>query len=146
LVIGACLADGDEPLIRQLTGFGEPLGEAFQLRDLGLFGDRSSIGKSIESDIREGKRNLLYAFTIEELRGEEREFFLRRWGAGAALRAEEVERLRGLVESSGARARAEAHLEALRHRAADLLERLEAASEAKDALRALSARATERFA
>ena len=146
LLIGALLADASKRTIEDLTTFGEPVGEAFQLRDdlLGLFGDRSSIGKSTDSDIREGKRHLLYAFTRELLDGPDRDFFLARWGAGADLDDAEVERLRHLVADSGAKERAETHLASLRDRSGQVLERMEIPPEAKEALRNLSARATHR--
>ena len=146
LVIGAHLAGGDDGLIETLYEFGEPLGEAFQMRDdlLGLFGDRSSIGKSTDSDIREGKRHLLYAFTTEALSGDDRAFFLRRWGGGASLDDDEVERLRALVTTSGARARGEQHLAALETRARSILERLDAPAPTRSALADLSALAAHR--
>ncbi len=44
-----------------LSGYGLPLGEAFQLRDdvLGVFGDPQTTGKPAGEDIREGKQTLL---------------------------------------------------------------------------------------
>jgi geranylgeranyl diphosphate synthase, type I len=146
LLIGAHLAGASDTLLADLSKFGEPVGEAFQLRDdlLGLFGERSSIGKSVDSDIREGKRHLLYAFTRELLEGPDREFFLARWGAGADLDLGEVERLRQLVDGSGAKERAEVHLATLRDRSGAVLEAMDIPREAKDALRMLSARATHR--
>lgn len=44
-----------------LSGYGLPLGEAFQLRDdvLGVFGDPETTGKPAGEDIREGKQTLL---------------------------------------------------------------------------------------
>ena len=44
-----------------LSGYGLPLGEAFQLRDdvLGVFGDPEVTGKPAGEDIREGKQTLL---------------------------------------------------------------------------------------
>jgi geranylgeranyl diphosphate synthase, type I len=44
-----------------LSGYGLPLGEAFQLRDdvLGVFGDPGATGKPAGEDIREGKQTLL---------------------------------------------------------------------------------------
>jgi geranylgeranyl diphosphate synthase, type I len=115
LAIGARLAGGDDALLARLRAFGAPLGEAFQLRDdlLGTFGDRSSVGKPVDSDIREGKRNVPYAKTVAALSGPERAFFVSRWGGGAGLSDEEVEGLRALVESSGARAQTERLLEEL---------------------------------
>ena len=104
LLVGAALAGAKAELCETLTAFGEPLGEAFQLKDdlLGIFGDPSATGKPIDSDIREGKRNLLFAKTIAALAGRDRDFFVARWG-GADLGEDEVERLRTLVGSSGAK-------------------------------------------
>lgn len=109
LAIGAALAGAAPELVEGLGRYGRPLGEAFQLRDdlLGTFGDRSTVGKPVDSDIREGKRNLLYAKTVSVTTGEDHRFLTERWGAGSALTADEVERLRGIVEGSGARAATE---------------------------------------
>ncbi len=60
LQLGAAVAGtgGDKGF---LSGYGLPLGEAFQLRDdvLGVFGDPESTGKPAGEDIREGKQTLL---------------------------------------------------------------------------------------
>ena len=104
LLVGASLGEAS-PEVREMLGrFGEPLGEAFQLKDdlLGLFGDPSVTGKPIDSDIREGKHNLLFVKTIEALEGQDLSFFRKRWG-GADLTESEVAELRALVEASGAR-------------------------------------------
>lgn len=105
LLVGAALAGAEAELCETLTAFGEPLGEAFQLKDdlLGIFGDPSATGKPVDSDIREGKKNLLFAKTIAALTGPDRDFFVSCWG-GAGLGEDEVERLRTLVGSSGAKA------------------------------------------
>ncbi|MGH2698356.1 MAG: polyprenyl synthetase family protein [Actinomycetota bacterium] len=105
IVIGACLAGASEDVVAGLAAAGEPLGEAFQFRDdlLGTFGERRSVGKPVDSDIREGKRNLLFARTVRALSGSERDFFAGHWGGGDSLSSEDVERLRALVEESGAR-------------------------------------------
>jgi len=110
LVIGACLAGASEEVVSHLAAAGEPLGEAFQFRDdlLGTFGERAAIGKPVDSDIREGKRNLLYARTLSALSGEERDFFVDKWGGGGSLTEAEVGDLRALIEASGARAGVEA--------------------------------------
>jgi geranylgeranyl diphosphate synthase, type I len=109
LIIGACLAGAPREIVDGLAAAGEPLGEAFQFRDdlLGTFGERTSTGKPIDSDIREGKRNLLFARTASALSGSEWDFFVERWGGGKSLSADEVDRLRSLVEHSGARASVE---------------------------------------
>ncbi|HSS68511.1 MAG TPA: polyprenyl synthetase family protein [Nocardioidaceae bacterium] len=63
LQFGAALAKGSKPLLRALSSYGLPLGEAFQLRDdvLGVFGDPRETGKPAGDDIRDGKRTLLIA-------------------------------------------------------------------------------------
>ncbi len=52
-----------EPMPGFLGRYGDPLGEAFQLRDdvLGVFGDSALTGKPVGDDLREGKPTLLLA-------------------------------------------------------------------------------------
>jgi len=108
LLVGAALGEVPEEVQRMLAAYGERLGEAFQQKDdlLGLFGDPGVTGKSTDSDIREGKRNLLFVKTVTALAGDDLGFFEARWG-GEDLSDDEVERLRALVESSGARSAVE---------------------------------------
>ncbi|GAB3985740.1 hypothetical protein GCM10027615_76450 [Plantactinospora veratri] len=63
LQIGAALAAGSPELLAALAAFGDPLGDAFQLRDdvLGVFGDPALTGKSILEDLREGKPTVMMA-------------------------------------------------------------------------------------
>jgi geranylgeranyl diphosphate synthase, type I len=63
LHVGAALAGRLEELQRALSGYGDPLGEAFQLRDdmLGAFGDEATTGKPVGDDLREGKPTPLLA-------------------------------------------------------------------------------------
>lgn len=146
LAIGAELAGASRPLIDALRAFGGPLGEAFQLRDdlLGIFGEPEAVGKPVDSDIREGKRNLLYAKSVASLAGAERDFFLSRWGGGRDLTEDEVGRLRALVESSGARRATEGLLDRLTSSALDSLEYVETDEESRAALAELARAATNR--
>ena len=123
LLVGAALAEAPHELRRSLAAFGERLGEAFQLKDdlLGIFGDQSITGKPVDSDIKEGKRNLLFAKTLANLTGEDRAFFTTRWG-GAGLGDDEIARLRSLVASSGARDAVETLVVELRRDAERFLE------------------------
>jgi geranylgeranyl diphosphate synthase, type I len=63
LHLGAALVGRLEELASPLSGFGLPLGEAFQLRDdlLGVFGDDAVTGKPVGDDLREGKLTPLVA-------------------------------------------------------------------------------------
>lgn len=123
LVMGARLAGAGEELVTLLSAFGEPLGEAFQFRDdlLGTFGNEAELGKPTDSDIREGKRNLLYARTVSGLPTRRRQRFIEQWGRGESLSAADVEELRTLVSESGARSHTEALVEELATRASDVL-------------------------
>lgn len=63
LEIGAALTGAPEPVRAAYRAFGDPLGDAFQLRDdiLGVFGDPTVTGKPALDDLREGKRTVLLA-------------------------------------------------------------------------------------
>src|SRR5688572_2910645 len=67
LHVGAALAGAPQAAITALSGFGLPLGEAFQLRDdlLGVFGDPATTGKPAGDDLVEGKRTVLVALALE---------------------------------------------------------------------------------
>ncbi|MGB8651849.1 MAG: polyprenyl synthetase family protein [Mycobacteriales bacterium] len=67
LHLGAALAGAPAAVYEAYTGYGLPLGEAFQLRDdlLGVFGDPSVTGKPAGDDLREGKRTVLVAMALE---------------------------------------------------------------------------------
>lgn len=146
LAIGATLAGASEEMLEQLSAFAAPLGEAFQLRDdlLGTFGRSSDTGKSVDSDIRQGKRNILFAAALARLSGDERRFLVRRWGAGDDLTPDEVERLRALVRSSGAEETTEELLSDLRLRVTAGLAALDCDAASKAALEDLARLAIDR--
>jgi geranylgeranyl diphosphate synthase type I len=66
LLLGAAIADAPDAIRTVYSGYGLPVGEAFQLRDdvLGVFGDPASTGKPAGDDLREGKRTYLVAATM----------------------------------------------------------------------------------
>ncbi|MFC7532967.1 polyprenyl synthetase family protein [Actinoplanes sp. GCM10030250] len=61
LQIGARLAGASPALCAAFAEFGDPLGDAFQLRDdvLGVFGDPAVTGKPALDDLREGKPTVM---------------------------------------------------------------------------------------
>lgn len=67
LQLGATLAGGSPELLGALSGYGLPIGEAFQIRDdvLGVFGDPEVTGKPAGDDLREGKRTYLVAVALQ---------------------------------------------------------------------------------
>ena len=135
LLIGSALG-GAPTEDEELVEFGELAGEAFQLRDdlLGSFGDSEELGKPVDADIREGKRNILFAKTAARLRGPERDYFMSRWGSGEDLSEDEVDRLRSLIEVSGARAETEKGIADLVARAKKALNAAGIENEARGAL------------
>lgn len=146
LMIGAVLGAAPERLLDGLQAFAAPLGEAFQLRDdlLGTFGSGSTTGKPVDSDIRQGKRNILYAKTVASTTGSERAFFVERWGGGSSLSERDVDALRSMVETSGARAATEKLLDDLTGQVVAALEALDVDKVARPALEELSRMAIDR--
>ena len=67
LLIGASAGGASADDLAALSRYGLDLGHAFQLRDdlLGVFGDPGSTGKPAGDDLREGKRTVLIAHTLE---------------------------------------------------------------------------------
>ena len=76
--IGASLAGASEEQLDELSKFGLPLGEAFQLKDdiLGTFGDSIKTGKPVGEDLIEGKPTALVAYTIERANIADRQKFV----------------------------------------------------------------------
>ncbi|HEV2906747.1 MAG TPA: polyprenyl synthetase family protein [Actinomycetota bacterium] len=118
LHIGAILAGANGRLLATLSSYGVALGEAFQLRDdiLGAFGDPSVTGKDRDSDLREGKRTVLIAKAMAKAGPDDRRFLEERLGR-PNLSDEEVERIRKIIEVSGALVGTEALVEELGSRA-----------------------------
>jgi geranylgeranyl diphosphate synthase type I len=63
LLAGALLAGAPAEQRARLETFGESVGLLFQIRDdeLGLFGDEGELGKPVGSDVREGKKTIIFA-------------------------------------------------------------------------------------
>jgi geranylgeranyl diphosphate synthase type I len=100
-VIGSPQNNG--ALLDALSRYGLPLGEAFQLRDdlLGIFGDPEVTGKPAGDDLREGKRTVLIAMTLEALDENAAQELLSYLGK-ADISPAKVEELRALIIGSGA--------------------------------------------
>lgn len=120
LQLGAALA-GRPDLVEPLSRFGDPLGEAFQLRDdvLGVFGDSTLTGKPVGDDLREGKPTLLLAVAHE--RADDRGRVLLARVGEPDLPAEVVADLQHLLVSTGAVAETESTIEKLAARAVKAL-------------------------
>lgn len=101
-------------LINVLSAYGLPLGEAFQLRDdlLGIFGDPETTGKPAGDDLREGKRTVLIAMTLEKASPTARAELLEHLGR-ADLTPAKIESLRQLITDTGSVAEVEALIDRL---------------------------------
>lgn len=101
LTVGAVLGRVSKRSLAAIEKYGSKVGIAFQLRDdvLGIFGDPKVTGKSNESDIREGKKTLLYAKALESASKKQREFLLENYGK-KGIRQKEIARIRKIFEKS----------------------------------------------
>ena len=144
LHIGAALAGADDPTMAVLGGFGLPLGEAFQLRDdlLGVFGDPEVTGKPAGDDLVEGKRTVLVALALDAA-GRDDAALLDSL-LGTRLSVADVDRLREVIDTSGAHAQVEEVIAALADRALDTLDGAAIHGAARGVLRELAAAATQR--
>ncbi|MFD3523426.1 polyprenyl synthetase family protein [Streptomyces sp. NPDC058653] len=108
LHIGAALAGADPALREVFTDYGLPLGEAFQLRDdlIGLFGDPATTGKSNTDDVSTARPTALIALAQEAATPAERRELKSLIGR-RTLTADQLGRVRAVVERTGARDRVE---------------------------------------
>jgi geranylgeranyl diphosphate synthase type I len=122
MLIGAALAAATPEVETALSMFGVVLGEAFQLRDdvLGAFGDPGATGKDADGDLREGKRTVLVARALEASVPAERVFLETHLGR-PDLNAQDADRVRSIMRSSGALDSTVATIEELRASAVESL-------------------------
>lgn len=144
LHVGAALAGASAGQVEQITGFGLPIGEAFQLRDdiLGVFGDSTETGKPAGDDLVEGKRTVLVALALEGASDSEAQ--LLDDSLGTDLSPEQVDELRSIIDSSGARARVEEMIAELATTGLEALDKAEIDDRARGVLADLAAAATQR--
>ncbi|HVF20405.1 MAG TPA: polyprenyl synthetase family protein [Mycobacteriales bacterium] len=145
LHLGGVLAGAPPELLASYTAYGVPLGQAFQLRDdvLGVFGDPSVTGKPAGDDLREGKRTVLVAMALDRAEPGDAAVVRRHLG-DPALDAAGVERLRGVIDGTGALAEVESLIARLTDEALAGLASAEVHPEAREVLGTLAAAATTR--
>jgi geranylgeranyl diphosphate synthase type I len=144
LHLGAALTGASAETLAELSAFGLPLGEAFQLRDdlLGVYGDPGTTGKPAGGDLVEGKRTVLVALALDAAPAGDAALLDQ--SLGTPLSDAQVERLRGVIDASGAHAQVEAVIEQLTDVALAALERARIDEGAREALRSLAAAVTDR--
>ncbi|MFU8872920.1 polyprenyl synthetase family protein [Micromonospora sp. SL4-19] len=143
--IGAALAGADSATVTALAAFGDPLGDAFQLRDdlLGVFGDPAVTGKSNLDDLREGKPTVLLALA-REMADPIQAARLRALVGAAELDPGGAAEVRGIIEATGARERVERMIQVRVDQAHAALERTPLAEPGRSALVELTVRAAHR--
>jgi len=145
LHLGAALAGAPDDVVVAYSGYGLPLGEAFQLRDdvLGVFGDPAETGKPAGDDLREGKRTVLVAAAVEAA-SPAQAALLRRHLGDPALDAEGVARLREVITDTGALGHVERLIAALTDQCFQALAAAPIDEAARDVLGGLAHAATSR--
>ncbi len=143
LLLGGTLAGADPALLATYDEYGRAVGEAFQLRDdvLGVFGDPAATGKPAGDDLREGKRTVLVALTLERCSPAQAALVRRSLG-DPRLDAAGLEALREVITGSGALDVVEGMIDDLSGRALAVLDGVE--PEARAVLSQLVAAATTR--
>ena len=114
LHLGGALAGADPSLLQTYSAYGLPLGEAFQLRDdvLGVFGDPAETGKPAGDDLREGKRTVLIAITLQAATPAQ-EVVVHRHLGDPSLDVDGVADLRTVIVETGALAEVESLIDRL---------------------------------
>ncbi len=140
LHLGAALAGRLDDLRGPLSAYGDPLGEAFQLRDdvLGSFGDSAVTGKPVGDDLREGKPTPMLAIAVDRVADDPAATALLDRVGAPDLTPGEVASLQALLESSGARQAIETTIASLTDRAVEAIEVAPIRDEARAALVALA--------
>jgi len=139
LHLGACAAGAPDALLETLTRFAIPVGRAFQIQDdiLGMFATEQSVGKPVDSDIREGKSTLLISHAYQQGSAADRETLLKGWGRAEASEAD-VNAVRDVVLATGARDYAESRAADLAGEACAVLETSSIGSPAREVLAGLA--------
>ncbi|MFI1200204.1 polyprenyl synthetase family protein [Streptomyces sp. NPDC020883] len=146
LHIGAVLGGARPSLLRELTGYAQPLGEAFQLRDdlLGVFGDPKATGRSRLEDLRAGKHTMLLTLALRDA-SPAHAAVLRRLIGNPHLTEADATQIRNILTVTGARAHVEGMIHERRERVLRQLGTAHAIHpEAQDALRRLAEATTRR--
>jgi geranylgeranyl diphosphate synthase type I len=132
LHLGAAIADpaGHGALLEGLSGYGLPLGDAFQMRDdvMGAFGDEAVTGKPVGGDLREGKPTPLLARAVAAATPTQQSV-LERVGA-PDLSDAEVAAIQQVIVETGALAELESHITSLTERAVTSLRQMDLDPEA----------------
>ncbi len=147
LLLGAILSDASQKTLENLEQFGVNAGIAFQIIDdvLGIYGDESMIGKSVKSDICEGKKTILLSHFLSEATDEDRQMLFNIYGMPYCS-DEQLETVRWLFETYGTLEYAKEQSLNYTNNARDYLSKLEITEQSKQMLSELLEYLTSRNA
>lgn len=139
VTMGAVLAGASDGEVSKLRTLSEYLGVGYQLRDdlLGVFGDESRTGKSVTSDITEGKRTYLIEQFDATASPQQRAVFYEVFHNDRATYKDILD-ARQLLIASGAKAAVEAEIARIQEVIMATIESLELTREHKRAFRELA--------
>ncbi len=145
LQFGGALASGKPEILKTYSDFGLPLGEAFQLRDdiLGVFGKSEITGKPSGDDIKEGKRTLLIALTLESCNPDQLRFIENSLGNND-LPETDVNQIQNIILDTGGLNRCEEMIERLYSESISALDNSDIDEEIKELLTFMATAATKR--
>ncbi len=139
LRIGLLFGGAAPDSLSMVDQFTVPVGIAFQIQDdiLGLFGSEAELGKSVTSDVEEGKQTLLTVFAREWADDQQRvrlDVLLGKQNISLG----ELDEIRHIVEVTGARGRSEAHAQTLVGQAISALDLFSWPPDTKDLLKEMA--------
>ena len=145
LKLGAALAGAPMDHLGQLNDIGSLLGEAYQFQDdiIGTFGDEIITGKSVNSDLREGKRTYMIEYFDKHADAKQQAELAHGFQVHDASR-EDFDRARQALRDSGALEATEARIDELTRRALDEIEQLGWPGGSIDRLGQLAKKSTRR--
>jgi geranylgeranyl diphosphate synthase type I len=146
LAAGAILAGAGRKPVDRLAALGAHLGVVFQIRDddIGIFGSREMTGKPVGSDIREGKKTLLYLECLRRARGAEKKTLAALLGK-PGLTTADIRIVREAAERLGARQRLADLMGELAGEAERIVDTLEVAEKHRAILREICAESARRL-
>ena len=139
LHLGAVLAGADDEFLKSLSKFAIPLGVVFQIQDdiIGIFGDEKKIGKSVGSDIKEGKKTLLIAKALEVVNEKQKNIILSALG-NEKISLGEIENVREIIRETKSLEYSEIQMEKLIEFSKKHLEEIKVSNECKAFLSGLA--------
>jgi len=104
LHMGAILAGATPELLAGFSAYSIPLGIAFQIQDdiLGIFGTTKRLGKSVGSDLEEGKITLLVSRAMANGSSEDKKNIQRLLSLGSELQEKDLLEFREIIIRTGA--------------------------------------------